>query len=107
MAEVVSRPERYRAEEEIAEARLAQVRARIRKYFPDERSPLQWRRDTPNRLLSTCGRFAIEKSGEGDAVRYDAKLKPSTIIGHRRYTLEQAKEDCNRHASPLPLEGPP
>jgi hypothetical protein len=97
---------RSRAEDETAELRMFKVRERIRKNFPDERAALQWRRDSATRLVSTCGRFAIEKHGEGEAARYTAKLQPHSIIGNRRYTLEQAKEDCNSHASPLPLEPP-
>lgn len=92
------------AEDAKAEALMQKARARIRKNFPNERAALQWRRDSPNRLVSTCGKFAIEKSGEGDGVRYTAKKQPHSIIGNRRYTLDEAKEDCNRHASPLPLE---
>ena len=83
---------------------LEEVRAKIRKNFPDPRSPLQWRRDSPTRMVSTCGRFAIEKRGEGDAARYTAILQPRTPIGHRLYTVDAAKEVCSRHASPLPLE---
>lgn len=93
-------------EEDLTEVRLAKARERIRKNFPNERAPLHWRKDSPTRLVSGCGRFAIEKHGEGDATRYTAKLLPSSIIGNRRYTLEEAKEDCCRHVSPLPLEAP-
>jgi hypothetical protein len=93
-------------EDETSALRIARARERIRKNFPNERAPLQWRRDSPTRMVSTCGRFAIEKSGEGEAVRYTAKLQPHSIIGCRRFTVEQAKEDCDRHASPLPLESP-
>jgi len=92
------------ADDAMADARMQKARERIRKNFPDERAPLQWRRDSPTRMVSTCGRFAIEKHGEGDAARYTAKLQPHSVIGARRYTLEQAKGDCNNHASPLPLE---
>lgn len=108
MAETLNETLSKRAarDDDTAEVRLAKARARIRKNFPDERAPLQWRRDSGTRLVSTCGRFAIEKHGEGDAARYTAKLQPHSIIGSRRYTVEQAKEDCNRHASPLPLEAP-
>jgi hypothetical protein len=91
-------------DDETAELRLAKVRDRIRKNFPNERAALHWRRDTPTRLVSICGRFAIEKTGEGEALRYTAKLLPHSVIGNRRFSLEQAKEDCNSHASPLPLE---
>jgi len=97
---------RASAEDETAAARLAQAHARIRKNFPNERSPLQWRRDSANRLISHCGKFSIEKSGSGDGVRYTAKLLPNAVIGLRRYTLEEAKQDCDSHASPLPLEPP-
>jgi hypothetical protein len=89
-----------------AEARMRAARERIRKNFPNERAALQWRRDSANRLISHCGKFAIEKSGSGDGVRYTAKLLPTSIIGSRRYTLEEAKQDCDSHASPLPLEPP-
>lgn len=98
---------RRRYDDDTAELRIAKVRERIRKNFPNVRAALQWRRDSPTRMVSTCGRFAIEKVGEGDAARYTARLQPHTIIGARRYTAEQAKEDCNCHASPLPLEPPP
>jgi hypothetical protein len=107
MAErIVSQAAQRRAyDDDLAEVRLAKARERIRKNFPDGRAPLHWRRDTPTRMVSSCGRFAIEKHGDGEAARYTAKLLPHSIIANRRYTLEQAKEDCNRHASPLPLEG--
>lgn len=97
---------RRKFDEELAEARLAKVRERIRKNFPDERSPLTWRRDSATRLVSSCNRFAIEKTGDGEAARYTAKLLPASVIGNRRYTLEQAKADCEAQASPLPLEAP-
>lgn len=108
MTETVSEKiaKRYSFEDDVAETRIAKARERIRKNFPDERAPLTWRRDSATRMVSGCGRFAIEKTGDGDAARYTAKLQPHTVIGHRRYTVEQAKEDCNRHASPLPLEPP-
>lgn len=94
-------------DEDLAEVRLAKMRERIRKNFPDGRAPLQWRKDSDTRLVSHCGRFAIEKHGEGDATRYTAKLQPHSVIGARLFTAEQAKEVCNRHASPLPLDLPP
>lgn len=97
---------RRAADDDLADVRLAKARERIRANFPDGRAALHWRRDTPNRLVSTCGRFAVEKTGDGDAARYTAKLLPHSIIGNRRYTPDQAKEDCCRHASPLPLEQP-
>lgn len=106
-AETSDRAKERALEEDNADLRLAKARERIRKNFPNERAAVQWRRDTPTRLASTCGRFAIEKTGDGEAARYTAKLLPHSIIGSRRYTVEQAKEDCNRHASPLPLEAPP
>jgi hypothetical protein len=95
---------RRSAEDDLAALRIAKTRASIAKNFPNERAALQWRRDSATRLVSTCGRFAIEKHGDGEAARYTAKLQPHSVIGNRRYTLEQAKEDCNCHASPLPLE---
>jgi hypothetical protein len=94
-------------DEDMAEIRLAKIRERIRKTnFPDPHAPLQWRKDSDTRLVSHCGRFAIEKHGEGDAVRYTAKLQPHSVIGARLFTADAAKEICNRHASPLPLEPP-
>ena len=93
-------------DEEAAETKLAKMRERIRRNFPDPRAPLQWRKDSETRLVSHCGRFAIEKHGEGDAVRYTAKLQPHSVIGVRLFTAESAKEVCNRHASPLPLDEP-
>ena len=83
---------------------IDQVRARIRRNFPKERSPLHWRKVNNNRIVSTCDRFVIERRGDGDAARYTAKLKPDTVIGHRLMTAENAKELCEQHASPLPLE---
>jgi hypothetical protein len=94
------------ADEDVVEIRLAKAREKIRRNFPNERAALHWRRDTPTRLVSICNRFAIEKTGEDEGARYTAKLLPHSIIGSRRYTVEQAKEDCCRHASPLPLEAP-
>jgi hypothetical protein len=89
-----------------AEIKLANIRERIRKNFPNPRDPLRWRKDSDTRLVSTCGRFAIEKHGEGDAVRYTAKRQPHSVLGQRLFTAEQAKEVCNRHAFPLPLDQP-
>lgn len=91
----------------MAEIKLNKVRERIRRNFPDIRAPLQWRRASATLMVSLCNRFAIEKVGEGEAARYNAKLLPNSVLGHRRYTLDLAKDDCNRHASPLPLEPPP
>lgn len=93
-----------RLDDDTVEAKLAKARAKIRANFPNARAPLTWRKDSPTRIVSSCGRFHIDKHGEADAVRYTATLRPHSIIGSRRYTIEQAKEDCNRHASPLPLE---
>lgn len=90
-----------------AEIKLAKMRERIRKNFPNPRDPLRWRKDSDTRLVSTCGRFAIEKHGEGDATRYTAKRQPHAVLAHRLFTAEQAKEVCNRHASPLPLDDKP
>lgn len=104
MTEVMTAAQQRRLDEDTVEAKLAKAREKIRANFPDARAPLTWRRDTPNRLVSTCGRFHIDKHGEGDAARYTAFLRPTSVIGNRRYTVDQAKEDCNRHASPLPLE---
>lgn len=92
---------RTRAQDDAAEVELAKVRDRIRKNFPNPRAPLTWRKDSETRLVSSCGRFAIEKHGEGKEARYTAKRQPHTIIAYNRLTAEAAKEDCNRHASPL------
>jgi len=97
---------RQRFEDDRDELRLAKARDIIRKNSPAASAALHWRRDSPSRMVSTDGRFSVDKHGEGDAVRYTAKLQPNTIIGHRRFTLQQAQEDCCRHASPLPLEQP-
>lgn len=97
-------PRRSTYEDDTAEIRIAKARERIRKNFPDDRQALRWRKDTDTRIVSTCARFAIERHGDGDARRYTAKRQPNTVIGHRLYTVEQAKEVCCRHASPLPLE---
>jgi hypothetical protein len=91
-------------EDETAELRLAKTRARILKNYPPATAPLHWRRDSASRHVSSCGRFAIEKAGDGEAARYTAKLLPHTVLGLRCYTFDEAKERCNRHVSPLPLE---
>ena len=95
---------RNRAEDDSAEIKLAKIRERIKKNFPNPRAALTWRRDSPTRTVSTCGRFAIEKHGEDDKARYTAKLQPHSVIGANLLSAEIAKEVCNRHASPLPLE---
>lgn len=87
-----------------AERKLREARERIRKNFPDERAPLHWKKDNDTRISSTCGRFWIERRGEGDAARYTAMMKPYAVLGATLATAAQAKEVCNRHASPLPLE---
>lgn len=91
-------------EDDSSEVKLAQVRERIRQNFPPARAALRWRKDTERRLVSECGRFAIEKTGDGDSARYVAKMQPHSVIGVRLYTAEAAKQICDRHASPLPLE---
>ena len=101
---VTTAAEQRRFDEDRIEAKLAQARAKIRANFPNARSPLTWRRDSATRIISGCGRFHIDKHGEGEAARYTAVLRPASIIGNRRYTVDQAKEDCCNHASPLPLE---
>jgi hypothetical protein len=97
---------RARADDDTAEVRIAKVRERIRKNFPDERAALTWRKDSGSRIVSTCGRFAIERHGDGAATRYTAKLQPHSVIGINLLTADLAKDVCNRHASPLPLEDP-
>lgn len=95
-----------RQDDDTAEIKLAKMRARIRKNFPNPNAALQWRKVSASRIVSHCGRFAVDKHGEGDAVRYTAFLLPLTVIGARLFTSDAAKEVCNRHASPLPLESP-
>lgn len=95
---------RNRAEDDMAELRMAKIRERIKKNFPDPRAALTWRRDSPTRMVSTCGRFAIERHGENDKARYTAKLQPHSVIGASLLSAELAKDVCNRHASPLQLE---
>jgi len=95
---------RRRAEDDSAEVKLAKIRERIKKNFPDPRAALTWRKDSNTRIVSTCGRFAIERHGEGASERYTAKLQPHSVIGQSLLTAELAKDVCNRHASPLPLE---
>ncbi len=106
MSETPTRSPGRRYDDDRADVRLAKIREQIRRNFPDGRAALQWRRDSPFRMVSTCNRFAIDKLGDGETTRYNAVLLPHTLIGHRRFTVEQAKEDCCRHASPLPLEEP-
>jgi len=84
-----------------------EVRAKIQRNKPKERSPIIWRKVNEHSIVSHCGRFVIDRHGEGDAARFTAKLRPLTIIGHRCSTAEQAKQICEAHASPLPLEAPP
>ena len=86
---------------------LEEVRARIRQNFPPERTALRWGKVTDRIIRSTCGRFQIEKRGDGEATRFYAFLRPDTVIGHRLMSAEQAKAVCEQHASPLPLEAPP
>ena len=81
-----------------------EVRAKIQKNFPKERAALRWRNVSDNLMVSMCDQFAVEKHGQGDAARYTAKIRPNTVIGHRLMTFEKAKELCEQHASPLPLE---
>jgi len=83
---------------------LAKVRAKIRQNFPKERKALIWRKVSENTIRSECGRFRIERRGEGAAERFTAFLHPATVIGHRMGTAAMAKEVCEQHASPLPLE---
>lgn len=85
---------------------IAEVSAFIRRNWPKERSPLRWRKVTERIIRSHCDRFQVERRGEGDAVRYFAFLLPTTVIGYRILTAEQAKQICEQHASPLPLEAP-
>jgi len=77
-----------------------------RRNWPKERKALIWRKIDERRSRSHCNRFQVERRGEGEATRYFAFILPTTVIGHRLASLEQAKEVCERHASPLPLEPP-
>lgn len=94
-------------DDSLAEARLQKVRARIRANFPAERAALTWAKRSATRNVSKCGRFAVDKVGDGEAARFNAILLPNSLIGHRRFTYKQAIADCENHASPLPLEPPP
>lgn len=95
-------------EDDRAEVALQRIRQRIRaRNFPKERSPLRWRKITDRIIRSHDDRFQVEQRGEGEATRYFAFLLPATVIGHRLLTPEQAKEICEQHASPLPLEVKP
>lgn len=93
--------------DELLDHRILKVREKIRKNFPSSTSSLVWRKASENRIVSTCGRFAIDRFGSGDAVRFNARMLPMTVIGHRLTTAAQAKEVCDRHVSalvlPLPL----
>lgn len=83
---------------------IDEVRAKIRRNFPNERSPLRWGKVSDRIIRSSCKRFQVERRGEGDATRFYAFILPDTVIGHRLITPEQAKQICEQHASPLPLE---
>jgi hypothetical protein len=83
---------------------LDDVRAKIRRNFPNERSPLRWGKISDRIIRSTCGRFQVERRGDDDAARYFAFILPTTVIGHRLLTEDHAKQICEQHASPLPLE---
>jgi hypothetical protein len=92
--------------EDLLEHRLAEARKRIRRNFPKVTAALRWRKDSDKRLVSMCGRFSIERHGEGEKARYTAKIQPHSVIGVALASAQQAKEVCERHASPLPLEMP-
>lgn len=77
-----------------------------RRNWPKERSPLRWRKVADRLYRSNCNRFQVERRGEGASTRYFAFILPTTVIGHRLLTEEQAKQICERRASPLPLEPP-
>jgi len=83
---------------------IEQVRAKIQRNFPKERSPLRWARVSDRIIRSTCGRFQIERRGDEAATRYFAFMRPDKVIGARLGSAEQAKTICEQHASPLPLE---
>lgn len=83
---------------------IDEVRAKIRKNFPNERSPLRWGKISDRIIRSTCRRFQIERRGDGDATRFYAFILPDKVIGHRLLTADQARSICESHASPLPLE---
>ena len=86
---------------------IEEVSAYIRRRnWPKARSPIIWRKVNEHTLMSHCGRFVIDRHGDGDAARFTAKLRPMTVIGHRCLTQDQAKQICEAHASPLPLEPP-
>jgi len=74
--------------------------------WPNKRSPLIWRRLDERHTRSHDNRFQVERRGDGDSERFFAFILPTTVIGHRLASLEQAKEICEQNASPLPLETP-
>lgn len=86
---------------------IEEVSAYIRqRNCPTERSPLYWRKVADRLLRSHDNRFQVERRGEGDATRYFAFILPDTVIGYRLLSEDQAKQVCEYHASPLPLEPP-
>lgn len=93
--------------DEFADKALVALRHKIRRNFPNERSPLRWKKVSNTKIVSDDGHFLIEKTGDGDAARFTAKRLPKTILGSRLYTAEEAKTLCNKEASPLPLEPKP
>lgn len=107
MSDAMTIPTKRRSfDDDVAEVRLAKIRAKIQRNLPKERSPLHWRKVADRLMRSHCNRFQVEKRGDGEAVRYYAFILPDRVIGHRLLTADQAKEVCERHASPLPLDAP-
>jgi len=82
------------------------VQEKIRRNFPKEHKPLLWQKVTDRIIRSACGRFQVEKRGDGPQSRYYAFIRPDTVIGYRMGTPEQAKEICDHHAAAL-LKPPP
>ena len=96
-------------DDEAADRAIAEARERIRRNFPRVHAPLNWRRVSKN-TLSAVGHgktYYVDRSGEGDATRYRARIHPQTVLGDRLMTAEQAKDLCERDASPLDLSGAP
>ena len=83
------------------------VRSKIQRNMPKVRKPLEWKKITERIIRSKCDRFQIERRGEDEGTRYYAFILPDIVIGHRLATPEFAKQVCEQHAVPKPLEVTP
>lgn len=98
------RLEALATEEQEAERAIARAKAICQRNMPDPRAPLQWKKLSESVIASTCGRYRIARHGEGVTERFSAYLFPNAVLGERLITVQEAKDICGRHASPLPLE---